>query len=865
MIWRKKTSRCQNPPSDCRAGSGNYAVRLATRTLCLPKTRALLLVAALVAIGKPPGMSAAEATTPEKQRGQPLTRAMEVRDLSVEEASRRLPVRLQGVATYVFDGRSCFVQDESAGIFVGNGAVISPLEVGDIIRLEGVTGPGEYAPVVEPASCQVIGHTNLPVAKRVSFEDLMTGREDSQWVEVSGLVRAVHGETPDQKILEIATGGGRLTAFVAGSAQSNLVYLVDSQVRIRGVCGTWFNKLRQLFGVRLMVPRLENITVEEPAATNALAQPAQPIGNLLRFAPHASYGHKVKVEGTVSLQQPGRALFVQDYQHGLYVQTRQAGRLKPGDVVELIGFPDKGEYTPILEDAVWRKTGSGAEPRPFLVQPDEALAGLQDCRLVAIEGSLLDHAHNSRESVLVLEADQHIFSAHLESPDAEAALASLQNHSRLRLTGVCRIEVGDDWRAGPAWRAKSFRILLRSPADVQVLSLPPWWTLTRLLWAVGVLVAVVVVSLSWAALLRRKVSQQTTIIRRQLDLEAKLKERYQELFESANDIVYTHDLSGRITTINAAGERLLGRDRSTLQQQCLVDFMAEDQRAAGAQWLTDIIDGTAPTMVEWDFVNAAGERVRLEISTRLIEHEGRHIEVEGVARDVTERHRLEQEILEVSTREQRRIGHDLHDGVCQQLAGIAFLSDILADKLEEGGRREAGEAHKITELVNAANRQTRAVARGLFPVRLEENGLASALEELAESAGLFYKTRCEFRCDAPVPTRDHTVAHHLYFIAQEAILNAVKHGKPNLIDVSLAAERDQVCVLAIRDNGLGLTASPTPSRGMGIRIMKYRARIIGAELQVRNRAGGGTEVVCRFACAAKATPVAPTATLAASP
>jgi signal transduction histidine kinase len=200
-------------------------------------------------------------------------------------------------------------------------------------------------------------------------------------------------------------------------------------------------------------------------------------------------------------------------------------------------------------------------------------------------------------------------------------------------------------------------------------------------------------------------------------------------------------------------------------------------------------------------------------------------------------------------REQRRIGHDLHDGVCQQLAGIAFLSDILSDKLAEQGRPEAAEARKITELVNIANKQTKGVARGLFPVRLEENGLVSALEELVENAGAFFKTRCELHCETPIAVKDHAVAHHLYFIAQEAILNAVRHGKAGLIGVSLAGGTDQTCVLTVQDNGTGLTSPPAQSRGMGIRIMKYRARIIGAEVEVRNRATGGTEVVCRFSCA----------------
>jgi len=208
---------------------------------------------------------------------------------------------------------------------------------------------------------------------------------------------------------------------------------------------------------------------------------------------------------------------------------------------------------------------------------------------------------------------------------------------------------------------------------------------------------------------------------------------------------------------------------------------------------------------------------------------------------------LEKEILEISTREQRRIGHDLHDGVCQQLSGIAFISDILADKLDEEHRTEAADAHRITELVNKANKQARGLARGLFPVRLEENGLVAALEELVENASAFFNIRCEFLCEAPVVIQEHIVAHHLFYIAQEAVLNAAKHGKPRLIQIQLAPAGKDSYTLAVRDDGSGLALPLPEGRGMGIRIMKYRARIIGAEVEVVPRPEGGVEVVCRFA------------------
>jgi PAS domain S-box-containing protein len=777
----------------------------------------------------------------------PFTNASAVRGLTPELAARRLPVRLQGIVTFSFNPRSCFVQDRSAGIYVGNGVEGPPLGAGDIVVVEGLSAPGDYAPIVEPTRFELLGHTNLPPANRVSYADLMAGHQDSQWVEIVGLVRAVDAESVAQPALEMDMGGGRVTVFLPNLPAPDRARFVDSSVRVRGVCGTWFNKLRQLFGVRLMVSRWEDIAVEEPAPPDVLSQPALPIGTLLRFTPQGPYGHRVKVAGTVVLQQPGRALFLQDQQHGLYVQTRQPGNLQPGDQVEVVGFPEKGEYTPVLQDAVWRKTGVGPEPEPVLVRPDEALSGLHDSRLIAVEGVLLDRAHNDQETMLVLQFEGHVFSAHLLSDDPRQALANLENHSLLRLTGVCRIEVGEDWRAAPEWRAKAFQIFLRSPADVRVMASAPWWSLGRLLWAVGILAAIVLASLLWAAILRRKVRQQTSIIGQKLELEARLKERYRDLFESANDMVYTHDLNGRMTSVNVAGEELLGVTRSEVTDKSLLDFIADEQRPAAGRWLQEIVNGTASsTTVEWDFLTKAGQRVRLEISTRVIEHDGRKLEVEGIARDVTERRRLEREILEISTREQRRIGHDLHDGVCQQLAGIGVLADVLADKLDEQARPEAADAHKLTDLLNQANKQTRSVARGLFPVRLEENGLVSALEELTQGAGAFFNTRFEFRCDEPPVIRDPTVALHLYYIAQEAIVNAVKHGKARRIEMRLASTNGDGGVLTIRNDGAVLANPPPQGRGMGLRIMHYRARMIGATVALHSVPGGGAEVVCQF-------------------
>ena len=218
--------------------------------------------------------------------------------------------------------------------------------------------------------------------------------------------------------------------------------------------------------------------------------------------------------------------------------------------------------------------------------------------------------------------------------------------------------------------------------------------------------------------------------------------------------------------------------------------MAEDHSAAARQWLEQVVKGIDVPTAEWDFMNAAGQRIKLEINSRLIKQDGRIVEVEGIARDITERRGLEREILEISNREQRRIGHDLHDGVCQQLAAITYLVDILGDQLQEKGAPESVEAERIGNLINEANAQARSVARGLFPVRLDEHGLVLALEELAASASSRYRIICRFVCQITPVKVESEIELHLYYIVQEALSNAVNHGKASSVIVTLSPDRN---------------------------------------------------------------------------
>ncbi|MBN2535309.1 MAG: substrate-binding domain-containing protein [Spirochaetales bacterium] len=211
--------------------------------------------------------------------------------------------------------------------------------------------------------------------------------------------------------------------------------------------------------------------------------------------------------------------------------------------------------------------------------------------------------------------------------------------------------------------------------------------------------------------------------------------------------------------------------------------------------------------------------------------------------NITERKRLEKEILEISGREQRRIGQDLHDDLCQNMAGIAVMVSALENNLKNTDSITAEKAAVISQLINETIVKTRSLARGLYPAALEENGLAYMLQELSKKIQNQFDINCKLRIKNKEPVEDNSIALHLYRIGQEAINNAIRHGKPDFIEISFTATEDEI-ELVIRDNGIGIPENYTHSKGMGLQIMNYRANMIGGKLDIRRNERKGTCLSC---------------------
>ena len=258
----------------------------------------------------------------------------------------------------------------------------------------------------------------------------------------------------------------------------------------------------------------------------------------------------------------------------------------------------------------------------------------------------------------------------------------------------------------------------------------------------------------------------------------------------------------------------------------------------------DTVSDTVHKVTQWKHRKKDGTILDVEVTAHGFpyrERQGRLV----LANDITERTRLEKEILEISNREQRRIGQDLHDGLGQLLTGIGFRVAELEGDLQTTEGPLAADAAEVGQMVERAIAQTRALARGLDPVNVEQQGLAVALGELTLSIEEIYSVSCVFTCPDPIEVLDPEVATHVYRVAQEAINNALKHARATRVDVRLA-QQDVLLRLTVSDDGIGFSTTNARGQGMGLRIMDYRARIIGGRFAIQPGLDGGTVVTCLF-------------------
>lgn len=332
------------------------------------------------------------------------------------------------------------------------------------------------------------------------------------------------------------------------------------------------------------------------------------------------------------------------------------------------------------------------------------------------------------------------------------------------------------------------------------------------------------------------------------DALAASEQRLHGVLETAVNAIVIINEQGVMDTINRAAERVFGYTRDEMLGQNVSMLMPAPYAEKHDCYLRNYFR-TGKKKIIGIGREAIGRRkdgsvfpIDLSVGEVFLP-DGRRV-FTGIIRDLSERKELEEKILRISEEEQHRIGQDIHDDLCQQLAAISCLAKVMHQKLKGRGVPEADECAEIVRMIGNANTRAREMSRGLMPVVLDSAGLMDALDDLASSTERVFRVSCPFHCDPPVQVTDNTAAVQLFRIAQEAVANAIKHSRADRIEITLRRENGFIALL-VRDNGIGIPDhSPGRGTGLGLLTMTRRARMLGGTLALENNESGGTVVRC---------------------
>ena len=458
---------------------------------------------------------------PSEQKLPTLTTASQAHSLSNEEAARAVPVHLRGVVTY-FDpdfgtgDAAIFVHDASGSIFVSQDSrSAAQLFVGALVDVQGFTAPGGLGPVVSHPHIRILGRAPLPEsAPRVTLSHLKTGTDDAQWVEVEGSIHDVvefgHGV-----LLRVEMEDGPIMVLMMKTPGADYSHLVDSVVKIRGNAAPSMNSDGQIIDFHLQAPNLSTLVMVQPAPADPFARPIVPIDKLLSREYYFTSTHRIHLRGYVTLQWPGSLVCIRDAQRGICAETSQKIPAALGDLVDVAGFVETDNHIPVITNAVFRSVGINNLPvAPQSVTADKVFDGGFGSELIQIDGLLIGYDLASSDAILQLSSGDILFSAILPKGLAGSHVHAWKVGSRLRVTGISSVgvDIQNNVRAGVA-APKSFRILMRSPADVVLLERPSWWTPTHAVIVLGLALACTLGVLVWVAILRKRVQAQAVLLR----------------------------------------------------------------------------------------------------------------------------------------------------------------------------------------------------------------------------------------------------------------------------------------------------------------------------------------------------------------
>jgi len=767
-------------------------------------------------------------------------------------------VQLRAVVTLSDPARGLlFVQDATGGLFVTLAAPAPALASGDQVDLSGsviMTGRG---PTLSDATAVRSGRAAAPAPQPLSSLDGRLMASDARLVSAEGVVRAAQASSGGVEVTIRTPEGALVVSQPAGVAADATP--IDAVVSVEGVLSHVMAGDRTLQRRELVAVSPARIVSAPPA--DPYGVPETRVADLRQQPPGRELMRRARVTGVVTRQRVGQSLHLRTATHPIRVESEQSTPLAPGDRVEVVGFPEVDGFTPIIADAMFRRVEGGPVPAPVESALSELMDGSRDAELVRVDGIFLDSERGRDEQVLVIQDGDLIFNAYLPV-DHAPRLPGLRRGQRVQLTGICTVIV--DSELAP----RSFRLQLRDAGDVTIAGaspmLPaaagaPWWAWLS--------VAAAVTALALSAVLYRRSRVKERTIRRQLARESALKARFDDLFERSSEIMIVHDRRGRISTINRSGEQSTGYSREELRMLDPNWIFGSDYLDAVTQLLGEGSDST-PRAFRSELVPRKGARIPVEVHSRVLVGDGQVVGVTAIARDLSERDRLENELrqaqkMEAVGRLATGIAHDFNNLITVLLG----YSDELIEQVPAGSewqrsaieiRRAAERASGLTQQLLAFSRRQAAVAH-----TVDLNLVVANMEDLIRRL-LGPEIRLEFSLD-PALANIRADGAQIGQVLMNLVVNArdamPKGGQLTIetANVELGTEHLDVIPgphvsLSVRDTGVGMspdvrdrlfepfftTKDSGHGTGLGLSMVHGIVRQGGGHVMVDSQPGKGS-------------------------
>jgi signal transduction histidine kinase len=506
-----------------------------------------------------------------------LTTAEAVKQLSRSDAMRGYPVKIRGVITWS-GGTGAVLQDSTMGVFIDEFKPENSREqrVGEYWEVEGRT-TAQFSPMVRALKVVRLGEASMPVPVRPTWDQLVNGTLDTQYVEIQGVVTSVGNAG-----LTLLTHGGRIIVDLPEKKTGELKAYENSLIRVRGCLWAVKDEITHVLRVGEIQIHDALIDLDQERPANPFAAPLKRASEFLLFDARASAFQRIKVAGQIIHEREGE-YFLMDGTNGLRFTTKVAAPLQVGDQVEVVGFPALDGRSPALREAVVRYTGHSLLPEPVFLSKESSLSGDHDSTLIKVRAQLVNFGIDQADQILGLQMGPHVIVARLNQK--AGTLQSIPIGSELELVGVY------DGRAtgqGEGQVIDSFELLLNSPSAVRILALPSWWTIRRMLVIVAILVGVLITASIWIRMLQRQVGLRTVQLRNEIEGREQIERKHALEAERSRIARDLHDdLGSSLTEISLLADAGPGQPPSL--EKAHRRFQAIESKARAVTSALDVI------------------------------------------------------------------------------------------------------------------------------------------------------------------------------------------------------------------------------------------------------------------------------------